>query len=470
MPAWADYEQRVFELFKNYYRNANVRKNVMVRGRFSKRKRQIDILVTETTPAGKLKTVIDAKFFGRKVNVKAVDGLAGFVDDVGAEKGMLITNIGYSKAALKRAYYGPHDLELDILDFSALQQLQSFVALPYVGKRTFIVRAPLGWIVDSTRTEDRLCNMYQRGLNVTRAVRNKEFIYINFWDRKRDPVTASQLDKAQTRGMRDYDVVRVTHRETVSRNDAVSRLRIARAKKWNHVEVTGFLEFKDVIFYAVLITPVEKQRSNIRRLESVLQLAIPAQLKTDNTKLIKHIKERIEQSPPPEEKSRLLAEMGHWYRDMDQLADARRCLEESLSLVPGDYSASKELLAVVIGLHDKEATTQLMMRILRLDPHNPTVFNDCLSYGRGFVTATEMVNLFDELKTEQSQDQLVQANSDFYCGQLLLGADPQSSKQRLLSARRLFRQVLPAKHQVFTALKMCLQQLGSKETRAKQRH
>jgi hypothetical protein len=79
--AWTAYEQQVFDLFREHFPKAVVRKNVMVRGRFSKRMRQIDILVTEITPVGQLKTVVDTKYFKRKVDVKAVDSLAGFVDD-----------------------------------------------------------------------------------------------------------------------------------------------------------------------------------------------------------------------------------------------------------------------------------------------------------------------------------------------------------------------------------------------------
>src|SRR5437667_11093943 len=51
-PSWAVYEEQVFELFKEHFPAARIRKNVRVKGRFSKRKRQIDILMTETTPAG----------------------------------------------------------------------------------------------------------------------------------------------------------------------------------------------------------------------------------------------------------------------------------------------------------------------------------------------------------------------------------------------------------------------------------
>ncbi|MGH8263928.1 MAG: restriction endonuclease, partial [Steroidobacteraceae bacterium] len=113
-------------------------------GRYSKRKRQIDIYLVENTPAGRVRTVIDTKHFSRSVNVKAVDGLVGFVQDVRADRGMLITNQGYSIAALRRAFYGPTKLELDVVSFAELEQFQGFGAIPYSGEKGFLVTAPFG--------------------------------------------------------------------------------------------------------------------------------------------------------------------------------------------------------------------------------------------------------------------------------------------------------------------------------------
>jgi hypothetical protein len=45
-PQWTIYEQQVFELLRRHFPEAKVRKNVRVAGRFSKRQRQVDILVT----------------------------------------------------------------------------------------------------------------------------------------------------------------------------------------------------------------------------------------------------------------------------------------------------------------------------------------------------------------------------------------------------------------------------------------
>jgi tetratricopeptide (TPR) repeat protein len=464
-PRWAAYEHQVFDLFRKHFPKAKVRKNVMVRGRFSKRKRQIDILITENTPVGKLKTVIDAKYFKKKVDVKAVDGLAGFVDDVGAQKGMLITNKGYSRSALKRAFYGPSDLELDILSFSALQRFQGFTAIPYAGEKAFVVRAPFGWIVDVTRTEGCLATMYQRGLDKCSAMSKKEFLYINFWDRKADPLTVVELDELQVVGMRLRGPVTVSHRRTVQRSDAASRLRIADVKKYKCLEVTGFLEFADVIFFAVLLTSKESQRPNIRRLESVLQQAVPVTLRRDNTALITSIQKRLNESPPVPERAKLLCDMGHWYRDMGQFDSARQALEESLFLDPTNYHTVKELLAVLIKLGDNHAATAVMGRLLRLDPHNPTVFNDCLEFGSSpLFMWSELLTLIDALKAERPHDRLVQANCDYYAGQLLMSVDAEAARQRFLSAKGSFRGVLSAKHEVLAALRLSLRQCRRSKT------
>jgi len=457
-PGWAVYEQQVFEHFKEHFPAAKVRRNVSVKGRFSKRKRQIDILVTENTPAGILKTVVDTKLFRRKIDVKAVDGLAGFVEDVDGDRGMLITNRGYTRAALRRAYYGPGNLELDILNFSELDRHQGFTAIPYRGQRAFLVAAPFGWVIDAARTEGRLANMHQRGLDLEGAVRKKEFLYINCWDRVEDPLTAAELDERQVAGMRlALGALTVDRRETVKRSDALTRLRIVEVTSYKCLEVTGFVEFRDSIFFAVLLTPTETQRSNIRRLESVLRDVMPVALKRDNTALIVKIQERLEGALPTSERARLLRELGHWFRDVDKFDEALQPLEESLSLDPENaYHTIQELLPVLANLGHRDDAKQVLASLLRLDPQNPTVFNDCLTFAVGWIEPREVVDLFDALKADQPDDQLIQANCDFYAGQVLVCHDSAAARQRLVAARKAFRCILPRGHQVFGELRLAL--------------
>lgn len=453
-PKWRAYEDQVFALFREHLPQARLRQNVKLRGRFSKRKRQIDILIVEKTPAGKLRTVVDTKHFGRKVNVKAVDGLAGFAEDVGAERGMLITNVGYTRAALRRAFYAPRDLELDILNFSELQRFQTFTAIPYAGNKGFLVPAPLGWVIDATRTRSCLAMMYQRGFDAATARGRKEFIYVNFWDRRKHPLSAKELDDIQSANLRQTSPAAIRRRETIHRPDAVTRLRVADVKSYGCLEVTGFLEFRDVIFFAVLLTPKETQRPNIRRLESVLRQAIPIDLVKDNTPLINAIQERLGESLTNSERAQLLLEIGHWYRDMDQFTAARDALNESLSLDSSNYYAIKELLPVLARLDDKETALALLRRLLGLDPHNPTVFNDAIDFIRhGFVSWSELLGLIDATKAEHLGDRLVQANCDFYAGQLLMVSAPDGARKRFQAAKNSFRDVFPRNHHVFAALR-----------------
>ncbi len=60
---------------------------------------------------------------------------------------------------------------------------------------------------------------------------------------------------------------------------------------------------------------------------------------------------------------------------MARWQDARQALEESLSIVPCHYDTIKQLLATPTKLGDKDATLDLMGRLARLDPHNPTAFD-----------------------------------------------------------------------------------------------
>lgn len=456
---WATYEEQVFDLFKEHFPAAEIARNVHMKGRFSKRKRQIDILITEKTPAGILKTVVETKYFKRKVDVKAVDGLAGFVDDVGAERGMLITSGGYTKAALRRAFYGPSNLELDILNFSELQHFQGFGAIPYAEKHAFHVPAPFGWVIDATQGKGYLASMYQRGLDAETAKKRKEFLYINFWDRTREPFTAEELDDYQVARMRLAGPVTVSHKDTVQRTDSVTRLRIADVKRYKCLEITGFLEFNDVIFYAVLLTPHETQRSNIRRLETVLRQALPMKVSYDHTESIHKAREQLRETITPSERALLLRKIGRYHRAMDHFEEARLTLEESLSIDPENaYWIINELVPVLVKLNDRTRIKELMARLLRLDPHNPTVFNDCFSLGYGWLERDELLGLIEKLKQEFRSDEFVQANCDFYSGNLLIQDNPRLAKRKFMSAQKEFRHILPGKHQVFEALRIALKQ------------
>lgn len=181
----------------------------------------------------------------------------------------------------------------------------------------------------------------------------------------------------------------------------------------------------------------------------------------DHTARIKSAETRLQESPPTEERTRLLSQIGHWHEEMGHLEEARRSLEVSLALVPGQYWTVKQLLGTLKKLGDKNGTLELMTKLLRLDPHNPTVFDDCITHARGSsVNWSDLLDLLEALRTNYPDDQLVQANCDFYACNLLMGTDPVSARKHLAAAQQSFRKLFPRGHQVFVALRSALRQLA----------
>lgn len=372
---------------------------------------------------------------------------------------MLITNKGYTKSALRRAFYGPSELELDILDFATLQRFQGFAAIPYSGDHAILISAPFGWVIDISHRQDWLAVIYRRGLDLETAKKQKEFLYINFWDKAKNRISLAELDEQQVASMRISGPVVVSYKDAVCRPDAVTLLRIADVKKYGCLEITGFLEFETVIVFAVLLTPRETQRSNIRRLESILRRAIPVSLERDNIVLITRIHEQLSQTPNPIERANLLRSLGHWYRDMGRFGEARSPLETSLELDPTQaYATIRELLPVVVRLGDRDRAMELTRLLLRLDPRNPTVFNDAFTFASGWLERSDLLDLIDHLKAETPDDPLVQANCDYYAGLLLVYDNRSAARKRFLSAKEQFRRLFTPEHPVFRSLRVALNQ------------
>ena len=83
----------------------------------------------------------------------------------------------------------------------------------------------------------------------------------------------------------------------------------------------------------------------------------------------------------------------------------------------------------LIRIGDKEAMLDAMRKLVRLDPHNPTVFGDLLAYASGGpVTNVHVLSILDGLKKDYHNDHLVHANCDFYSGKILIETDPTAAR------------------------------------------
>jgi len=105
MPEWELYERAVARMFVAQSETGLcVTPNAHIVGRITGVRRQIDVLVeTRHDTDNSRRVIVDAKRRSRKIDVKEVESFRGLMEDVGATHGYLVSPVGYTKAAEKRA-------------------------------------------------------------------------------------------------------------------------------------------------------------------------------------------------------------------------------------------------------------------------------------------------------------------------------------------------------------------------------
>src|SRR6266404_7327439 len=232
--------------------------------------------------------MVDAKHRNRKIDVGDVEAFLGLTQDVEAHTGMMVAFEGYTPAAVNRAHYDNLDVVLDVLSLDELKAFQGPVGIPYSGDCGASIVAPLGWVVDATRREGMLATLYQPGLTFEGAVRNNEFMYINFW-KKTDEDGIKSLD-ALLKHQEGYMLADSPDAEIClldgvqnQKVGAKSLIRRFRKKTYPTAEYTGFVDFENFIFMCVLFTPEQLEKKNLRKLRFVMRDLFPLTITRDNT-------------------------------------------------------------------------------------------------------------------------------------------------------------------------------------------
>jgi hypothetical protein len=225
-----------------------------------------------------LRIAIEAKHHARPVDVKHVEEFIGVLRDVGIERGMMLSVSGYTQAAYQRAFADDVDLDLDVLSLVELVGWQNHGGLPFAGDNAAIVDAPLGWVLEPCPPEGVLAVLHQRGISLEMAVDRRELMYINLWDRAEMPSLSLLLD-TQNADLRKWSSeVQVRVEACDLRSEFSTFIRRAYTPGETSVEITGFIEFPRFILFAVLLSPIAVETRNRRKLEYVIQTAIPVEM------------------------------------------------------------------------------------------------------------------------------------------------------------------------------------------------
>ncbi|PYU73201.1 MAG: hypothetical protein DMG52_16265 [Acidobacteria bacterium] len=103
-PDWKIYEGAIARIEESH-KNCKVTRNNKVNGRRSGVERQVDVwLVAEIGDNHVVTVAIECRRYSdRPVSIKDIDAFVGFLEDVGANKGVMISHSGYTDGAKKRA-------------------------------------------------------------------------------------------------------------------------------------------------------------------------------------------------------------------------------------------------------------------------------------------------------------------------------------------------------------------------------
>ena len=276
---WKDYEDAVYEECQRVYhfREAEIIKNTHILGKYSGVKRQIDVLVRLKADDKSISSIVfECKHYSKKINVKIVDSFIGCLVDVGVEKGILVSEKGFTKAAINRAHKGKDNIEVDILSLGEFEQFQSQGAIPYAGDSALTLSAPFGWIIDGKKRDFTPAVLYRRGIPFDEVtVKEKEWMYVQFWSKESEIDTLENLIEAQNKSLQDID-----ERAEINILE-IDGLKVRQAfiPSYPTPEITVFREFEWFIAFVVLFCPKCYIERDTMKVVAMLKEALPIHVK-----------------------------------------------------------------------------------------------------------------------------------------------------------------------------------------------
>lgn len=278
---WQDYEKTVFEELRKRHPDSRISWNVHIQGNLSCADRQIDILMETDLEGVSCRTIVDTKMYSKPIDVKDVEEFLGLVNDVGGQRGLMVTTRGYSKAALERAHRDLTDIELDVMSLAEFEGYQVPGAIPFSGCNAVILPAPFGWCLDYSSAPQFSAVLYQHGRSFDESAKANEWAYFQFW-RKNISGTATTIDaliESQTVSLWEENPnTEVVYIETPNDFKYPTRIRLAKRPHHPAWEYTGAIEFANFIFFIVIFTPPQVANRNLRKLVEMLSRVLPVTL------------------------------------------------------------------------------------------------------------------------------------------------------------------------------------------------
>ncbi|MDI7191458.1 restriction endonuclease [Leptospira santarosai] len=284
---WRLFEEEIFNHFLGLYPNSKIIRNVKFRGIISNRSRQIDILITEPIASYELRIVVECKYYNKKIDIKAVESFISFLHDVKANKGVMITNHGYTKAAINRAKNDTYtDVQLEIVKYSELKNFKGFGGILHHGPIMSFVTPPPGWLLDGKKRnlKNSLAILHPLGKTLNEALRKPQYILcnvINNFDSNFQLRPNRELENyikfCQNKLFNRYSrLEEITLSSFVELDGSPSILQKTVLSKW--IEYTVYLDYEFFFHIFTLKTTLRTEKEDLRKLEYVVKMLMPGHL------------------------------------------------------------------------------------------------------------------------------------------------------------------------------------------------
>lgn len=138
-PKWKKFEELVAKIQGEFSPKAIVTLNDRIEGKITQTKRQVDISIRQNIGQYDILIAIDCKDLSIPVDVKGVEEVIGLIQDIGANKGAIVSANGFTSTAITRGKKAGLDL-LRLVD-TGEHDWKAYAALPtlcrYYGIKSF---------------------------------------------------------------------------------------------------------------------------------------------------------------------------------------------------------------------------------------------------------------------------------------------------------------------------------------------
>ena len=455
---WRKYEKEIYDAFKDAYPELKISFDQLVKGRYSLIDRQVDILAEGYMLDEKIQIAIDGKYYSEKVDVKAVESFISMMADINVAKGILITQKGYSQAAINRAYNDPLKIELDILNFHELIGYQAGGGMIHQGPYGAMIGPPFGWVLDAEQRGFSLANLYQRGKTFKEAVESLEWMYASIFVYEEGVENIEKvMEYHENNALIEKPNLSISRIEDIERKDGKKTIIRKILQPGSPTEeYTGYVDFDGFCVFLVFYTPPELRDKNIRKLNYVMNRLLPIHknMESHAATEIASRERLLENSEDPYEKAGILNSIAEIHKDMGDHENAVKFYAKSDKLIQDNYVARPGLLE--IGFRSSERN-QLLDSFFSLDPTSPTICSNIVSIGfeRKEVKFIEDYLLL-KLKEFENNIEII-GNLQFSLADLYLNSDQLAKAEEFFNASKSSFLLIDVNHKAINAIENAIE-------------